>query len=292
MKLFKKGPEFKLPELKLPTFLTDLYHDLRDRRLLPLVALILVAIVAVPFLLSGTSESEVEPALESGASASHTTPTSSLVVSKAQPNLRDYQHRLRHLSPTNPFRQQPHSEGSEENGSEEGGSSDEGSAAPAKEAPTESSGGSEPAPTESTTTHTVTYFTYAIDTRVTPITDPGGKPSKQKPTVRRDLPPLTMLPGRETPALTYMGPTNDGKKAVMLVSDRVTALFGDATCIVGAETCQLLALAPGVPESIVWDSGGRSFKIELVKIYVEKTDALNRAPLGKPKGADRHQRVD
>ena len=37
---------------------TDLYYDLRERRLLPLVALVLVAIVAVPFLLSSGSEPE------------------------------------------------------------------------------------------------------------------------------------------------------------------------------------------------------------------------------------------
>ena len=45
-----------MPELKVPPFLIDLYYDLRDRRLLPLVALVVVAIVAVPFLLGGGSE--------------------------------------------------------------------------------------------------------------------------------------------------------------------------------------------------------------------------------------------
>ena len=53
------GPELKMPDLKnvkVPRFVTDLYQDLVDRRLLPLVALILVAIVAVPFLLGGSEE--------------------------------------------------------------------------------------------------------------------------------------------------------------------------------------------------------------------------------------------
>ena len=50
------GPELKMPKLKgsdakVPPVLADLYYDLRDRRLLPLIALILVAIVAAPFLL-------------------------------------------------------------------------------------------------------------------------------------------------------------------------------------------------------------------------------------------------
>lgn len=54
-----KGPELKMPEMKVPTFLSDLYWDLHDRRLLPLVALIVVAIVAVPFLLGGTRENRM-----------------------------------------------------------------------------------------------------------------------------------------------------------------------------------------------------------------------------------------
>ena len=45
-----KGPDLKMPELKVPAFVSDLYYDLRDRRLLPLVGFVLVAIVAVPFL--------------------------------------------------------------------------------------------------------------------------------------------------------------------------------------------------------------------------------------------------
>ncbi len=55
------GPELKMPDLKnakVPPFLSDLYYDLHDRRLLPLVGLVLVAIVAVPFLLGGGSDME------------------------------------------------------------------------------------------------------------------------------------------------------------------------------------------------------------------------------------------
>jgi len=40
MKRLKGGPELKMPELKMPPFLVDLYLDLRDRRLLPLVAFV------------------------------------------------------------------------------------------------------------------------------------------------------------------------------------------------------------------------------------------------------------
>ena len=64
------GPDLKMPELKVPPFFADLYYDLRKRGLLPIVGLILVAIVAVPFLLGGGSEEEEEPATLSTAGPS------------------------------------------------------------------------------------------------------------------------------------------------------------------------------------------------------------------------------
>ena len=52
--------------MKLPPVLVDLYWDLWDRRLLPLIALVVVAIVAVPFLLSGGSEEPSGPRAGAG----------------------------------------------------------------------------------------------------------------------------------------------------------------------------------------------------------------------------------
>ena len=61
MSMLKKGPELKMPELKVPDFALDLYYDLKERHLLPLVAILLVAVVALPILLSsGSSEAEPE----------------------------------------------------------------------------------------------------------------------------------------------------------------------------------------------------------------------------------------
>ena len=85
MNWLKKGPELKLPSFrrskgeattasggglgaKAPDFIADLYYDLRERRLLPLIALVVVAIAAVPLLL-GNSEEVVVPPSEPGATA-------------------------------------------------------------------------------------------------------------------------------------------------------------------------------------------------------------------------------
>jgi len=102
-----KGPELKVPELKVPDIVADLFYDLRDRRLLPLIALVLVAIVAVPFLLGGGSEEAAVPppvaaaamAAKSGAEGPH------LTVVRSKPGLRDYRKRLAGREPTDPFKQ-------------------------------------------------------------------------------------------------------------------------------------------------------------------------------------------
>ena len=99
-----KGPELKLSELKVPPFLSDLYWDLRDRRLLPLAALVVVAIVAVPFLLGGKSERHPVPVpvtVGTPSAGGGGSGGPKLVAVKAAPGLRNYHKRLGHRSPNN-----------------------------------------------------------------------------------------------------------------------------------------------------------------------------------------------
>jgi hypothetical protein len=292
MSFLKKGPEIKLSSLKpsslkmsgptadkVPGPIKDVYYDLRDRRLLPLVAILLVGIVAVPIALSDSSETN-PVATAPITSAEDAKATSSIVVSTAQPGLRDYHTRLEHLTPIDPFRPAP----TEESGEGSGG---EGEASPEAEgggesgSSGESSGGSNP---ETLPPGKVVYFTWAIDARYVPVTDAHGKKATGKPFVRHDLPPFSMLPSESTPAFTYMGPTKDGKKAVMLVSDDVNAVFGDNFCAVGNEICQLLVLEPNTPETVALGKGEKTFRIELLKIERITTDELNTNELGHQPG--------
>lgn len=108
MKWLKAGPELKLPDaenLRVPAFLEDLYYDLKDRRLLPLVALGIVAIIAVPFLLAGGSDKpEAHAPRVRGSIATASGADGSLTVVRSNPGLRDYRKRL-HRKPTDPFKQ-------------------------------------------------------------------------------------------------------------------------------------------------------------------------------------------
>jgi hypothetical protein len=284
MNMLKKGPELKMPDLKVPDFLLDIYYDLRERHLLPLVAILLVALVALPIVLSrGSSDTETGEAEGAAIATPSTVQTSKLVVAKAAPGLRDYRRRLAEQHAKDPFIQQY--------------ASPEGEAGEG-EIPSEGSEESSPAPESTGTTETpetasppegngeppedghLQYYSFAIDTRVVPVSSSKDKP---EPSVRHNLPEMTMLPSRSVPALTFIGVTKDEKNAVMLVSDKVTGLFGDAVCIVGSEACQLIALEPGIPETIVYGADSRTYRIELVKLRLITTDKLNKAPLGGSK---------
>ena len=301
MNMLKKGPEIKLPELKVPDALYDLYYDLRERHLLPLVAVLVVAIVAVPIALSQSSESKSpSAAVALAVSSAMTKHPGELVVAKAAPGLRPYHRRLDYLHARDPFEQQyanpESSESSSATSSGSGESSGESGASSTPASPETSSTPSSTTPgTGSGTTHVtrhLTYYSYAIDVRVVSgggsqggsaqRTSGMASTSKSKPhaQVRHNLPELTMLPSRKTPAAIFMGVSKDGKKALLLLSSNVDSVFGEGLCVLGGQTCQLLELEPGLPETFVYGPHSLTFKIELLKIHLV---ASSKPPSGTSK---------
>ena len=81
-----------------------------------------------------------------------------------------------------------------------------------------------------------------------------------------------------------LGLTNDGKKALFVVSSDVVSLFGEGECVIGSKSCQLLALEPGLPETFVYGSEEKSYRIELLKIDTTLSAKPRRASLGGSKG--------
>lgn len=283
MNFLKKGPEIKLSGVKVPGFVQDVYYDLKDRHLLPVAAILLVALVAVPIAISGNSSSEDGPSTgtsEAGASQLGGAKPTGALVAEAAPGLREYKRRLGHGQSTDPFYNESAS------ADESGGETSAGEAGPSEgsggsSTPSESFTFPEPSPSESgggetTTKSRLTYYSMAIDVRIT-----GGSGDQKKTTVRRNLPELTKLPSRETPAIVYMGSTKDQKKAVMTVSSDVQAIYGDAKCALGSETCQLLVMEVGLPVTFVYGGSGRTYTIELLKVDLVESDKLNKAPLGE-----------
>jgi hypothetical protein len=295
MNMLKKGPELKRPDLKVPDFLLDIYYDLKERHLLPLVAILLVALVALPIALSQASgsEAEEEAASDAVATPSTATQTSSLVVAKAAPGLRAYHRRL-DRTPRNPFKQPIQS--TEGEGPEGPTSIEEVTiGGEPEEIPSGGEGGPTGSPEGGDTppgNGNLKYYSWSIDVRIAPV---SSDKDKTEATVRHNLPEMTMLPSRSVPALTFVGVTKDEKNAVMLVSDKVTGLFGDATCVVGSEACQMVVLEPEIPETVVYGADSRTYRIELLKVQLTETDKLNTAPLGKSNkkgGKGKEQKLD
>ncbi len=289
----------KTPNVKAPKFVNDLYADLRDRRLLPLVALLLVAIIAAPILLKDKGESE--PAAPPIAAAPQTQPSdASFAVVPAEQGLRDYHKRLGHRTARNPFAQ-PSAKASSSGGGESNGGgaasveatsgSSEvtpggGEAAPAPEEaeagagsssnPGSTSGsgsesGGAPASeakpgntTESTTSVVVEKEVtgYSIDAKV-------GYLQEIEPLI--GLPEMTKLPSPKEPVAVYLGVSKDKKGALFLLDSLVSAYYG-GHCTLDKQSCTVLELRPGKTVTLVYGLHQRRFKITLEQIRPEITE--------------------
>jgi len=286
------GPELKKPDLKsldlkVPAVARDLYQDLRDRRLLPLVALILVAIVAVPILLPGSDiDSPAAPiATGQAPSPAATASNASLTVVKAAPGLREPGKRLARLRAKDPFRQHytnaavtpeatPLETATASTGTSES-SAAEVVAEETVEAPPSGpgeSGGSSPgsrgdsgggAPGKGD----LVFYTFAIDVKVvrTETKHDGSKESDELPTRERVL-PATSLPGEKQQVVTYLGISPKTRKPLFLISTDVSAVFGDAKCVAGSDSCQLLELETGIPQTFVYGPNDVRYKINVLKV--------------------------
>lgn len=270
-----KGPELKLPELKVPPFLSDLYWDLRDRRLLPLVALVVVGIAAVPFLLGGKSDQgssagtqTMLPPIASAAGSGGST----LVTVEAKPGLRNYHKRLGHRNPTDPFQQRytaPQTAGAQLGGASTSSTTTSTSTSTTTstakttdgtttEETTESSGGAGPPPPS------LKEYTIAIDVKITQTSTKANGKKESESTVHHRVIPPAALPSEKAQAVVYMGISPKTKQPLLLISDGVTSIFGDGKCLSGAEACQLLEVEPGFPETFVFGPHSTRYKITVL----------------------------
>jgi hypothetical protein len=296
--------------MKPPDFLADVYYDLRDRRLLPFVALVVVATVAAPFLLGGGAEQPALPPAVGGASAAVAGEGSAakLTVVEATPGLRSYRKRLRDRTPTDPFEQRftepaggatsssaggdAASSSSGSNAFSEGSVTTEGSATPVEGGSGGGSGSSGGGGSSGgsgngggsgsggATPHLL-LFDYAIDVRITHSDGAGGGDQPQgqpESSVKHRVLPQTPLPGEKAPVVTYLGPgRKEGNKAtgriLLLVSGDVSSVSGQSSCVSrgSGDVCQLLEVEPGFPLNLVYGANQTSYTIEVLDIKLVVT---------------------
>ena len=259
MNMLKKGPDIKLPELKVPDALYDLYYDLRERHLLPLVAVLVVAIVAVPIALSQSSESKSpSAAVALAVSSAMTKPPRRARGRQSRPGPAPLPPPARlparqgipsySSTPTPNRRKAPPRQAAEAAKRVANRGLPAPLHRPKPPPPPTPAPGRRAAEPRHVTRH-LTYYSYAIDVRVvsgggsqggsaqSESTQSGmASTSKSKPhdaQVRHNLPELTMLPSRKTPAAIFMGVSKDGKKALLLLSSSVDSVFGEGLCVLG-----------------------------------------------------------
>jgi hypothetical protein len=255
---------------KVPKAISDVYEDLKDRRLLPLVALLLVAIVAAPILLSNKGEEEELPPIPAPKIGAASAPASFSVV-PAKEQLRDYRKRLGHRKATSPFSTyaadrlsnedrefvEDFLKGDEESGGESESSSGE---APVEtfEPPVEQSEPQQPetvvTPQPKVTVKAQIGVLAVVESSFNEIRDPKVLELKSQ----------ERLPNKDRPAVVYAGPSSDGKGALFLMTEEVTAYYGHGRCVLGSNPCQELELRLGKSATFALGYGETRYKLRLL----------------------------
>jgi hypothetical protein len=280
------GPDLKMPEMKVPKGVSDFYLDLRDRRLLPVIALVVVAIVAVPFLLGDSKEAEV-PAATSEAlakTASAGSEKSELTVVRSNPGLRSYKKRLKG-SPADPFKQKVTGQIATNAQLGEGGEepttvttttteSESGSVTitqSPESSPPESNPGTPPQNGDNKGNGQgnghLTFFAWEIDVKITKQSGEASGSSNQDPSIRKNVMPQTPLPGPKAPVVTYMGASRKHPgQALLLVSNQVHSVFGETGCANKQDLCQLIEVEPGFPVTLVYGANEVRYVVNVLKL--------------------------
>jgi len=273
------GPELKMPDLgdlKVPAVISDVYLDLRDRRLLPLILLVVVAIVAVPFLLG--DDADTLPALPPAAQPEAATgaAAASFTVVEANPGLRAPAKRLDARTPTNPFKQrytglpkEARLESTVATSSDTEVVEIEGEI---EDAVTEVEEGgpppsSAPAPREDPAATPPLELVIDVQIKRTMETPDGGEEAGELE-VRRNVPVLAQLPGKKTPVATFVGANLQRERLVFLVSHDVKAVTGEFSCVTRGKICEVLEVAPGMLLEYVYEPSGARYAVKVTDARV------------------------
>jgi hypothetical protein len=264
------------------TFLLDIWHDLREKRLWPVAVGLLAAAIAIPVVMLKPADDPEAPApIAVDARDAETLPAVNVDGSPVHGS------KLETFSTRNPFKPLSDLEDDEQAGSASsgGGSSAGGSAAGGGSTGSGSSsigGGSTGGGSgvtdlpsgDSDTTDPGTspdpaqperWFRFSVDVKF-------GTPDNQK--TMKEVPRLASLPDAETPAVVFMGVTDGGDRAVFYVADDSLVADGEGECE-DSESCRVvtLGLTGGSDEETFTNSDGTvQYDLQLLRIRREAMD--------------------
>jgi hypothetical protein len=262
-------------------FLLDLWHDLREKRLWPVAAVLAVGLVAVPVVLSKSAAAPPAPAAEQQVrTAPDPEDLKALASVKLDESAEGRGSSLNTFDPSNPFsppksvtdKAKKGSEASSTVTSDQGGDTvsggsggDSGSAG----GDTGSAGGDTPSTgggdTPSTgggdAPTTTTQYSYVVDLTFTA----NGRTRRIKSMER-----LEMLPSQDSPLLLYLGVTANAGNAVFLVDSTLQAA-GEGRCKPKASECAFLYLGAGSEHEFTNDEGD-SYTLRIDEIRKVQVD--------------------
>ncbi|MDQ3727976.1 MAG: hypothetical protein M3355_00140 [Actinomycetota bacterium] len=255
-----------------PAFVTDLFKDMRDRRLIiPAIAL-LIAIIAVPVVLSTSADPFVPPpplAIDPDAAA-----VEPGVLAVQEVGVRDFRERLDALKRKNPFgdRFEPKAPTSgtggelvdpvEVSGTGGGAGGSTGATVPAGEiAPTTPQSSDPPQPV---TPPEPFVLVPRVNVEV-------GVVDRDRRETRENVKSGDLLPSKQAPTAMYLSNTNDSEFAEFLVSRDVERINGEGECKPGRNRCEFLRLADGESAYLRFADGKR-YVIRVTEIYFVQVD--------------------
>ena len=290
----------KRAQVQMPKFLNDLYSDMRDRRLLVPALALLVALVAVPLLLSGSSEPAAVPPVASAVDAEDAAAVQSAVLVE-EVGVRNYRKRLASLREKNPFAQKfalPSGGGGSGGGGGGGGGSTtetststsatisgSGSSTTVTEtsASTETTPGGGSTTVDDTTVDETTveqepeirFFAGRVDVTVGQLGN-----TKKLEDVRR----LDFLPNDKAPVVAFVGLREGGDRALFSVSSDVAETKGDGSCAPKKPApCQFLTMAVGDERRFKF-ADGRTYRLKLLATHLVRIPDPRRSESGDRNG--------
>ncbi len=268
----------------------DLYRDLRDRRLLPVIGVLVVAIVAVPFLLKSEPEVVPPPAPLGAEETSEAVPA----VMVEDEGIRNYRQRLDLLQSKNPFEDHfaPAPSVVEEQGAVElapevpidsgvppttSGGSTSTSVSPIPSYPESvneygdgstdtgtSTDSSDTTDSGGTSPDEIVREEYRLSYRVNVLVGASGQATE-----RSGVKTLSFLPSRQRPVAVFVGVSEDGEQAVFMLSSDVTGTSGAGECSPSAADCQFVTLKEGERRTLTYAPEGKTpedFTLELTGV--------------------------
>ena len=266
------------------TFFLDLWHDLREKRMAPVAAVLVLALVAVPVLLAKPAEEASAPAVKTSAPKKL---NQDQLAALAQVKLGEEESgagsTLGVFDPSNPFKppkgaiKKERTSSSSNAGPTSGptGSSG-GSGGTSPSDPTGGSGGGGTGGTGGGgTTTTTTLYKYVVDITFTA----NGRTRRIK-----GLEKLDMLPNQSSPLLIFLGVTPKGSDAVFLVDSTLSAA-GEGRCKPSEAECAYAFIGPG-SRYMFTNEAGDSYDVKVDEIRKVKISADGAsAKAGSAKGA-------